>query len=220
MAFVWARWAPHYAGTDGQESGRQIPRARCAWMCFHVSRKCLTPGPLLTSNLGCQRHFLECPVKINMWTETGGLETPVWWARGPSWHLCPATPLATYANIKLYKIKCLFPDRKLVCGYCKSVDLVVRKVFLNIHHHQQVCFHSILMIWASLSLCAEKLPLGIFFKVVRPSLPSKGRGSHLDLGATLPFNHSDPSLSTLTVTGTLCSIMCKKVFWVIIVIPP
>lgn len=55
-------------------SGLQILRARCAWMCFHVSRKCLTPGPLVTPNLGCQRHFLECPVKITMWKEMGGIE--------------------------------------------------------------------------------------------------------------------------------------------------
>lgn len=156
MAFVWARWAPHYAGTDGQESGRQIPRARCTWMCFHVSRKCLTPGPLLTSNLGCQRHFLECPVKINMWTEKGGLETPAWWARGPSWHLCPAAPLASYVNIRLDKIKCLFSKKKLVCGYCKVVDLVVWKVILNIHHHYIWFVFTPLMIWASLSLCTKK----------------------------------------------------------------
>lgn len=48
-------------------AGRKIPRARCVWMCFHVSRKCLTPVSLLTSNLGCQRHFLQWLVKINMW---------------------------------------------------------------------------------------------------------------------------------------------------------
>ena len=77
-------------------------------MCFHVCRKCLTPGPLLTSNLGCQRHFLECPVKINMWTETRGLRTPAWWTGEPSWHLCPATPFASYPNVRLYKIKGLF----------------------------------------------------------------------------------------------------------------
>lgn len=119
MAFVWAWWAPDYAGTDGQGSGRQIPRARCAWMCFHVSRKCLTPGPLLTSNLGCQRHFLECLVKINMWTETGGLWTPARWARGPSWHLWPVTPFVTFADTK-----CLFSGWKLVCGVVEFADSV------------------------------------------------------------------------------------------------
>lgn len=129
MAFVWARWAPDYVGTDGQRGGRQIPRARCAWMCFHVSRKCLTPSPLLTSKLGCQRHFLECPVKINMWTEIRGLRSPARWARGPSWHLCPATPFASYANASYIRSKACFiysywdlmkKTPLSVCGYYMS----------------------------------------------------------------------------------------------------
>lgn len=102
-----AWWAPDYVGTDDC-GGRQIERARCAWLCFHVRRKSLTPGPLLTWKLGCQRHFFEHHVKINIHTETGGLKSTVRWARGPSWHLCPTTPFASYANAKLYKIKGLF----------------------------------------------------------------------------------------------------------------
>lgn len=148
MAFVWARWAPDYVGTDGQGGGRQIPRARCAWMCFHVSRKCLTLGPLLTSKIGCQRHFLECPVKINMWTETTGLQSPEWWARGPSWHLCPTTPFASYANAKLYKIKGLIYlrllrrlRRKKILQH-QFVGTVcvqeIRKVVLTFQHHCQL----------------------------------------------------------------------------------
>lgn len=166
MAFVWARWAPDYVGTDGQGGGRQIPRARCAWMCFHVSRKCLTLSPLLTSKIGCQRHFLECPVKINMWTETTGLQSPEWWARGPSWHLCPTTPFASYANAKLYKIKGLI--------YLRLLRRLRRRKYCNISLWVlYVCrrsekwfslFNTIanLMLWASVSLCARNHHLPYF----------------------------------------------------------
>ena len=183
MAFVSARWAPDYVGTDGQGGGRQIPRARCAWMCFHVCRKCLTPGPLLTSNLGCQRHFLECPVKINMWTETRGLHTPAWWTGEPSWHLCPATPFASYPNVRLYKIKGFFLSlsitkaewmRALQFVYtARAWELEIKKVFTKVHPHQQVCLCSAFMFWVCVSLCAKKKPPpGLFLKVVNSSTSS------------------------------------------------
>lgn len=105
-------------------SGRQIPRARCAWMCFHVSRKCLTPGPLVTSNLGCQRHFLECPVKINMWKEMGGSEG---WGGGgsrPSWHLCAAAPLSDNNS---HAVKCIQHNMLGKCkGLCFKYDACIK----------------------------------------------------------------------------------------------
>jgi len=141
-------------------------------MCFHVSRKCLTPGPFLTSNLGCQRHFLECPVKMNMWTETGGLRTPARRARGPSWHRCPATPFASYANIRLYKIKGLYMNLYLLMSCegnihislwgVRTWELEIRKVYLC--HHQQVCFCSAFMFRASVTLCAKNCHLVYFLR--------------------------------------------------------
>lgn len=104
MAFVWTRWAPDYVGTDGQGGGWQIPRARCARICFQVSRKGLTPGPLLTSNHGCQHHFLEWPVKINMWTETGGLWSSVRWAKWLRWHVPQQYVIVTLAKFTIISV--------------------------------------------------------------------------------------------------------------------
>lgn len=68
---------------------------------------------------------------------------------------------------------------------------------------------------ASVLICATNGHLAYFFKVINSSAPpvaSKGKGSRLDLGTVLPFNPSDLSFSTVALTGTLRSIMCRKVF--------
>lgn len=72
MAFVWFRWTLDHVATDGRGVG-QKKKDTNSKVCLNVlscQQEELDLWPLLTSNLGCQHHFLEWPVKLNMWTET------------------------------------------------------------------------------------------------------------------------------------------------------
>ena len=80
MAFVWSLDEPQIVQVQMVRTG--------GWTTDTKSKVCLDvlscqqevldpPGPPLTSNLSCQRHFLECPVKINMWDRDWGLREPI-----------------------------------------------------------------------------------------------------------------------------------------------
>lgn len=132
----------------------QISRVRCAWMCFHVSRKCLTPDAPLTSNLGCQCHFHECPLKMNMWTWTGGLQPSARWSRGPSWHLCLF--FARYATVGYITSKACF------FYFSESLWLKLQHQFVNTVRGQELAVTKVAsaLYWASISLpdvCYEEV---------------------------------------------------------------
>lgn len=68
MAFVWVRWTPDYVATDGQGGPTTDTKSKVCFDALSCQQEVLDLWPLLTSNRGCQHHFLEWPVKLNMWT--------------------------------------------------------------------------------------------------------------------------------------------------------